>query len=111
MFEYAAEVVSVYDGDTIRMDVDLGMNIWLRNVSVRVNGIDAPELTTEAGKVARNFAKTLLKPKTKVVIKTTRDKKEKYGRYLAEITLPSGESFSASMVAAGHAKTYFGGKR
>ena len=28
LYHYKATVVSVYDGDTIRADIDLGMNIW-----------------------------------------------------------------------------------
>jgi micrococcal nuclease len=111
MYEYLAEIRSVYDGDTVRLDIDLGMDIWVRNVSVRINGIDTPELKTTEGKAARDYAKSLLKVRQKVTVKTIRDKKEKWGRYLADIILPDGSSFSTNMVAAGHAKTYFGGKR
>ena len=111
MYEYKAIVVSIYDGDTVRLDVDLGMSTWLGNVSVRVAGIDAPEVVNPDGKAARAHAKLIMPPKTKVTIRTTRDKKEKYGRYLAEIILPDGTSFAEVMIAAGHATKYSGGKR
>lgn len=28
LYHYKANIVLVYDGDTIRADIDLGMNIW-----------------------------------------------------------------------------------
>lgn len=111
MFEYAAELVSMYDGDTVRLDIDLGLDVWVRNVPCRVNGIDCPEMKTKAGKEARAFAKEIFPVGTKVMVKTLKDKREKYGRWLVEITLPNGESYASMLVAAGHAKVYFGGKR
>ena len=33
LFHYTAFVQSVYDGDTCRVDIDLGLGIWLRNES------------------------------------------------------------------------------
>ncbi len=35
-YVYDARVVSVYDGDTIRVDIDLGFNLWLHNESIRL---------------------------------------------------------------------------
>jgi len=31
LFHYTARVQSVYDGDTCRVDIDLGLGIWIRN--------------------------------------------------------------------------------
>lgn len=111
MFEYQARVVSVYDADTIRADIDLGFGIWTLNQPIRVYGIDAPELNTPEGKLARIFALTLLPNAALVTMTTFKDKKEKYGRYLGKITLPDGSDYSETIVAAGHAKTYFGGTK
>ena len=60
MFDYAATIVSVHDGDTVRADIDLGFGCWIKNQPLRIYGIDAPELTTPEGKLARDHAKTLL---------------------------------------------------
>lgn len=30
LYHYRAEVVSVYDGDTCTLDIDLGMDVWIR---------------------------------------------------------------------------------
>jgi micrococcal nuclease len=115
MFEYKARIVSVYDGDTIRADIDLGFGIWTKNQPIRVYGIDAPELGTVAGRAARDFAiKNLLhngEAGLEVTLRTYKDRKEKYGRYLGSITLPDGTDFSGLMVSEGHAVPYFGGVR
>ena len=111
MYEYTAEIVSIYDGDTVRLNIDLGMGVWQHNVSARVNGIDCPEMNTKAGKAARAFALSVLKVGETVKVRTLKDRKEKYGRYLVEITLKSGESYAALAIAAGHAVSYSGGKR
>ena len=44
MFEYKAIVISVYDADTITVDIDLGFHIWARSEKIRLFGIDAPEV-------------------------------------------------------------------
>ena len=111
MFEYRSEITSVYDGDTCRADIDLGFGVILRNQSLRIYGIDTPELSTKEGIDAREFARSLLPAGTKVVITTLKDAKEKYGRYLAKIVLPDGSDFATVMVTSGHAKSYLGGAR
>jgi micrococcal nuclease len=111
MFEYRAIIRSVYDGDTLRADIDLGFGATLKNQSLRVHGIDTPELGSDGGIAAREFARTLMPAALVVTIQTFKDAREKYGRYLAKITLPDGSDFAAEMVAAGHAKLYFGGAK
>lgn len=111
MFEYQAQIVSVYDGDTVRVDLDLGFGIWIKNQPLRIYGVDSPELFDQKGKDAREFARNLLAPGVNVTVQTLKDKKEKYGRYLAKITLPDGSDYAAALVAAGHAIPYFGGSR
>ena len=110
MFEYCAIVRSVYDGDTIRADIDLGFGIWQMNQPIRVYGIDTPEMKTSEGRIARDYAKALLDGKT-VVMRTIRDTKEKYGRYLAKIEVPDCGDYAETMIALGHAKTYYGGTK
>ena len=44
---YKAEVVSVYDGDTITVDIDLGFNVVLRKQKIRLGGINTPEIRGE----------------------------------------------------------------
>lgn len=111
MFDYRARIVSVYDADTVRADIDCGFGVVLKNQSLRVHGIDAPELPGEAGTAARDAARALLPATLVVQIQTFKDAKEKYGRYLAKITLPDGTDLAAAMIAGGHAVPYFGGAK
>jgi micrococcal nuclease len=111
MFEYRATIISVYDGDTCRADIDCGFGVTLKNQQLRVHGIDTPEMHTATGPAARDFARALMPACLIVTLQTFKDSKEKYGRYLAKITLPDGSDFASAMVAAGHAVPYFGGTK
>lgn len=42
MYEYRCEIVSVVDGDTMHLDVDLGCDAHIL-MTVRLTGINAPE--------------------------------------------------------------------
>jgi endonuclease YncB( thermonuclease family) len=101
-------VISVHDGDTLTVQLDLGWKIF-HSVVVRVAHIDAPELSTPEGVQASDFAKTLLP--VGEVLTITSHKLDKYGRSLASLELPSKKDFGVEMMAAGHAKPYEGGAR
>lgn len=101
-----AIVHKVVDADTVDLVVDLGfdLNILMR---CRLYGINAWELKTDSGKVAKEFLAKLLPLGSKVTVQTTRDKKEKYGRYLATIfLLESGTNVNDLLVEMGHAVPY-----
>lgn len=88
LYTYRATVTKVYDGDTITVDIDLGFGVVMREQSVRLLGIDAPELRGEErqhGLASRSFVADRLSIGSVVVIKTVKDKKEKYGRYLGTV--------------------------
>lgn len=87
LYHYRAIVVNVYDGDTINVNIDLGLSTWINDEKIRLARINAPELKSkerEKGLKSRDFLRDLLLNK-KVIIQTIKDRKEKYGRYLAEI--------------------------
>lgn len=84
---YKARILNWVDGDTCDVEVDLGFCL-LYAIRLRLYGINAPEIkgdTKEAGLRTKVFVEDNCKPGTEVVIKTYKDKREKYGRYLAEI--------------------------
>jgi micrococcal nuclease len=86
---YDARVTKVYDGDTVTVDIDLGLNIWVRGEKLRLHRINAPEVRGEErrrGLVSRDWLRERLLDKC-IVIETIRDSKGKYGRYLAELWL------------------------
>lgn len=90
MYEYKAEYISNYDGDTIKFMADLGFGIYYK-ITVRVHGIDTPELRSKdpEEKVkayeAKEFVREALTNADSIIIKTLKDKKGKYGRYIAEV--------------------------
>lgn len=51
-FVYKASIVDVIDADTLRLNVDLGFRVSTI-IEGRLNGVDAPELSTPEGKAAR----------------------------------------------------------
>jgi len=85
LYHYRAEVASIYDGDTIRADMDLGLGIWKKNEPLRLFGIDAPELRgieRELGLKSRDHLQSILM-KRELIVESIKDKKGKYGRILA----------------------------
>ena len=87
-YVYNAKVISVYDGDTITVEIDLGMSIKTTQ-KIRLYGIDTPELRgeeREEGLKVRDALRSLVLDK-EVVLQTFKDKKGKYGRYLGKIYL------------------------
>lgn len=106
MYEYEATVVKVVDGDTVHLDVDLGLETS-RRLKCRLKGINAPELKTEAGKEARGFLTETLKSAKVFRVETVKDRTEKYGRYLVLIYIGEGEvTANDLMIDAGHAEPY-----
>jgi micrococcal nuclease len=89
LYHYKAIIIEVYDGDTCTIDIDLGLNIWNKGEKIRLNRINAPELRGDEktkGLESRDYLRSLILAK-EVFIETIKDKKEKYGRYLAEVWL------------------------
>jgi micrococcal nuclease len=87
LYHYRAQVVSVYDGDTIRADLNLGLGIVKKNQPLRLFGINTPEVrgaNKAAGYAARDYLRAMLRGR-ELVVETIRDKKGKYGRYLANL--------------------------
>lgn len=106
-----AKVIGITDGDTVILNTDLGCEIHV-TMKCRLSGINAPEKNTQSGKDAKIFLESLLSGHDEIVIKTYKDEKEKYGRYLAVLYVPdSPVSINQMMIDAGHAKEYNGEKR
>ena len=87
MYTYEALVTSVYDGDTITVDIELGFGIVARKQKIRLANINTPEVRgeeREAGLISRDVLREKILHKT-IIITTFKDKKGKYGRYIGEI--------------------------
>lgn len=109
LYHYHGHITAVYDGDTVTVDMDLGLKTWVRGEKLRLYRINAPELRgdeREAGLVSRDFMRALVLDRD-VVVETVRDKKGKYGRYLAELWVQdeagNWQNANDALVQAGHA--------
>lgn len=87
MYEYRAVVIDVHDGDTLRARVDLGFGIHA-DMTFRLARINTPEVigaTRDAGLRSRDRLRELVLGAPVVLVQTLKDRREKYGRYLAEV--------------------------
>ncbi len=95
MYQYKSIIQKVVDGDTLEIAIDLGLTVWIHDERIRLYGINTPEVygvkkgspEWELGNKASNFVKSVLKEKDEIIVETIKDKKEKYGRYLALVYL------------------------
>ena len=114
-YTYCAYVTDVYDGDSITVDIDLGLNTWSMGQKLRLYGINTPEVRgtdKERGLMVRDYVRheLLFVAKWKVLIRTHKDRKGKYGRWLA--TVYYGEKYERNLneelVQLGYAGPYIG---
>lgn len=110
LYHYRAVVTEVHDGDTCTVDIDLGVSMWVRGEKVRLHRINAPELSgaeRPRGEKAREALKKLVLGQY-VVLQTIKDRREKYGRYLAELWLEregkAPQNVNDALVRGRHAK-------
>jgi len=130
MYQYQAVIQKIIDGDTYEIDIDLGLSIWVRNERIRLLGVDTPEVygvkmgspEWVTGNKASEFVKSVLHANDEIIVETVKDKKEKYGRYLAVVyakvdqnilsglngirTIGEFSCINDLLIAKGLAKTY-----
>jgi endonuclease YncB( thermonuclease family) len=119
---YQATLERVVDGDTVDIVIDLGFSTF-RKERVRLYGVDAPEINTEAGKLAKGFVEEWFWDNPKFFIETivadgkSVSKRDKYGRYLGFISNDNADlvarastseifwyTLNGQLVKSGHAK-------
>ena len=100
MNRYSAWVLRVIDGDTFIARIDLGLQLQALK-TVRLAGVDAPERSTLAGRLAEDFTRRHLLH-TFVDLEVGARTFDKYGRVLATV-FQDGKSFNQALLDAGHA--------
>lgn len=86
MYEYNAKVIRVVDGDTVRLQIDLGFTIrWISNC--RLHGLNTPELNDPNPEIrikaleAKQYLIDNLPEEVKVISREL----DKYGRPLLDV--------------------------
>ena len=109
-----SEVISIYDGDTFRVNIDKYPAIIGENMPVRVLGIDTPEIRgkcqdeKDKAKIARLFTVNQLTHASRIELADIQ--RGKYFRLLA-VVLVDGVSLAESLIEQGLAVPYGGGKK
>jgi len=87
LYRYNARCTSVYDGDSITIDIDLGFNHWMLNQKIRLFGINTHEVRgaeRPSGLIARDRLRGLIEGRD-IILASHRDRAGKYGRWLGTI--------------------------
>lgn len=104
LYTYKGKVTKIVDADTVDITVDLGFEVF-KKVRCRLARINAPELSTPEGKVAKAFLAGVLPINDSVTIASK--EYDKYGRSVAEI-YHQEVSVNQMLLDTGHAVAYPG---
>ncbi|MDP9368292.1 MAG: thermonuclease family protein [Chloroflexota bacterium] len=105
MYEYKCTILRHIDADTSRCEIDVGFDITAK-LTIRWEGIDAPEMSTEDGNVAKAALLEKLPEGSVCTLRTTKLRKEKYGRYVGTFISKDGINVNDWLVKEGFAKLY-----
>ena len=109
-----SRVISVYDGDTFRVDIDSFPPIVGKNIPIRLNGVDTPEIRgkcqyeKDLALKARDFVRNKLANAKE--IKLTKLQRGKYFRVVADVMI-DGVSLEQELLENKLAYKYTGGKK
>lgn len=109
LYRYRATVLSIHDGDTFTVDVDLGVRIHWQG-SLRTAGYNAPEVygpSKPAGDAATAYVETLVPIGSTIYLDSlafeSGGNEDHFGRMLAAVTLADGRDLAQLMIGSGHA--------
>ena len=108
------EVITVYDGDTFRVNIDEFPPIIGENIAIRILGIDTPEINGNCQQErqlaikARDFTRKYLNSGS--VISLTDLKRDKYFRILANVYI-DGKNLGDALLMQNLAVVYLGKKK
>lgn len=112
-YVYTVLDIEAIDGDTVKAVIDLGFHVSY-TCRMRLWGINAPEMNTEAGKAAKEYLAEAISTGF-LVARTLKDREDKYGRMLCILYWQiHGNQYSCintEMIDDGMAVEYYGGKR
>ena len=109
-----SKVISVYDGDTFRVNIDSLPPIVGKNIPVRLEGVDTPEINgkcqyeKDLALEARNFVRSKLSNAVEILLNDLQ--RGKYFRIVAKVYI-DGVSLEEELLQNGLAYQYNGGKK
>jgi endonuclease YncB( thermonuclease family) len=109
-----SRVISVYDGDTFRVDIDSLPPIVGKNIPIRLNGVDTPEIQgkcqyeKDLALKARDFVRKKLANAKEINL--TKLQRGKYFRVVADVMI-DGVSLEQELLENKLAYKYTGGKK
>lgn len=109
-----SEVTSIYDGDTFRANIASWPPIIGNRVSIRVKGIDAPELRgkceqeKQLARKAKQAAVAMIRNGRKIELRNLQ--RDKYFRLLADVYVDN-QSLALALKKAGLVRAYNGGTK
>jgi len=109
-----SKVISVYDGDTIRVNIDSFPDIIGKNIRIRLKGIDTPEIKGKCQKeidlaiMARDYLKTTINKSNQIELRNI--ERGKYFRIVGDLYLDN-TNISELMIKRKLGYKYLGGRK
>ena len=109
-----SKVISIYDGDTLRVNIDSFPDIVGKNIRIRIKGIDAPEIKGKCQKeidlaiMARDYLRNAINQSSQIELRNI--ERGKYFRIVGELYI-DGENISNNLIKRKLAYYYNGRKK
>ena len=109
-----SKIISIYDGDTFRVNIDSLPPIVGKNIPVRLEGVDTPEINgkcqyeKDLALEARDFVRSKLANAVEILLNDLQ--RGKYFRIVAKVYI-DGVSLEEELLQNGLAYQYNGGKK
>jgi len=109
-----SKLLSIYDGDTFKVDIEEYPPILGKNISIRIAKIDTPEINSKESEVkikayqAKIFTKNFLEKGNLIILKNI--KRDKYFRIVADVIV-DGKDLGKELIKNKLALPYDGNKK
>ena len=109
-----SKVISIYDGDTLRVNIDSFPDIVGKNIRIRIKGIDAPEIKGKCQKeidlaiMARDYLRNAINQSSQIELRNI--ERGKYFRIVGDLYIDS-VNISKILQNKGLVYSYNGGKK
>lgn len=113
-YNFKCRVLYVYDGDSIKVDLDKGHGDWKQDWMLRLAGINTDEINStdplkrERALQAKAFLQTLVKPGQEIYARSVKVDKysNRYDCYVYLTKDGSGKNLSELIIEAGFSEVY-----